>query len=241
MSQAQSQCDEGAIRGLNTTLVLHPLTAEENRFKGITNAQMPGFTTESIAYDPFDKPIAGKLLGSSSYNDMQFTCYMLDDNEAQYEMEVMAKNKVQFSDLFYYYDDTKGNFYALDLASDPCGTFGISGFSPQAYGRNDLVRVQFTLLVNGPTARYKYHTDADSYDGYDVVAGVLTLDNPASDFSFVTQGFTAGMSVIVETGDNTNPYFYAILSAVTATTLTFTDTTLAGADLTGQIHAARVS
>lgn len=233
-------CDEGAIRGLDTTIILHPLTAREGKVPGVVNGQLPGFTTELIDYDPLDKKIAGKLLGSSAYTDTQFTSYMIRKSQMQTDLRVYAEQRVQFRDLWYMYDDVHGDFWALDLATDPCGVLGIAGFAPQSYGRNDLVQIQFNLSVNGAGGYYEYHTDALSYE---IDAGVVT----ATDGDFIARGFNnydpdqnQSLSVILETGDQSNPYYYALVEAVTATTLTLKDKTLTVAALEGKIHGAIV-
>jgi hypothetical protein len=239
MSQVP-QCDSDKIVGQETRIVIHPFADNEFIVMGLNNAQLPGWTTDTINDDSFDKKIVGKIPGSRSYTDTQFSCYMIARDKAQEELRILSLNNTLFNDLFYYYSEKEDHFWALDLINDPCGQVGISGYAPQSYGRTDLVQVQFNLTVNGMGGQFEYHTPGDL--SYDVVAGVLTVGTPPSGFSFVTLGFKAGMVCIVETGNASNPYFYAEIAAggVAAAALTFVDTTLADSNLSGAIHAARV-
>ncbi|MDR1489927.1 MAG: hypothetical protein LBS65_05495 [Desulfovibrio sp.] len=236
---SQVACESDKIVGIETEIIIHPLTAIEFRVMGMNNAQLPGFNTETITDDSFDKKIAGRLPGSMSYTDTSFTAYMIRKDPAQEELRMLAHARSRFSDFWYLYTEKTRDFWALDLIADPCGVVSIAGFAPQAYGRNDLVQVQFALTVNGESGFFEYHTESLEYD---VASGVLTVDTPPSGFSFITLGFKPKMTVIVETGTAASPYFYAKIAdaGVTADELTFTDTSISKTGLSGLIHAARV-
>ena len=230
MSQ-KAQCGTGANVGIETEIIFHPKTAREIILPGLNNAQLPGWTTETITDDSFDKEIAGTILGSLSYDPATMSTYMRSQNPAQEEIRVMSKERKQFSDIWIVYRKELGHFWALDLATDPCGFCGISGYSPQAYSRNDLLQVQFTLVVDGASGMYEYHTPELLYD---IAAGVVT----ATDGDFVTRGFKSGMSLIMETGDLTSPFVVGLVDTVTATTITLTDTSISESTLQGRIHGA---
>ena len=232
MSQAAAQCGTGANVGIETEIILHPRTAKEFKLPGINNAQLPGWSAETITDDSFEKEIAGTIIGSLSYQPATFSVYMRSKNPAQEEIRIMSKERTEFSDIWIVYKKKHGHFWALDLATDPCGFCGISGYAPQSYSRNDLQQIQFTLTVDGASALYEYHTQEIIYD---IAAGVVT----ATDGDFVNQGFRAGMTLILETGDPTAPLLRGIIDSVTdATTMTLVDTTVTEAALQGKIHGA---
>lgn len=233
MSQAVD-CTIGANVGITYKVILHPKTAKEVDMPGLTNVQLPGWTTEQITYDPLDKEIAGIILGGLSYRPAALSVYMLSKDRAQEELRAMSKERVQFSDIWIKYGERHQHFWALDLATDPCGFCGIADYDPQAVGRNDIQQINFTLVVNGASGMFEYHTDALQYS---IAAGVVT----ATDGDFVKRGFRKGMTLVMETGDQTKPLLRGMLSEVTATTLTLTDTTITETSLTGQIHGAVIS
>jgi len=232
MTQA-AKCGTGANVGIDTDVIFHPKTAREILLPGLNNAQLPGWATETITDDSFDKEIAGTILGSLSYEPASLAIYLRSKNPAQEEIRVMSKERKQFSDIWIVYNKKVGHFWALDLATDPCGFCGISGYSPQAYGRNDLQQIQFTLVVDGASGMYEYHTPELLYD---IAAGVVT----ASDGDFANRGFKPGMSLIMETGDQTDPFVVGLVAAVTTTTITLTDTSITESTLQGRIHGAVV-
>lgn len=236
MSQVQDQCITGTIKGTDTRIVLYPLENRQMTFLGQTQGQIPGFTANMIAYDPFDQDVAGKITGDLAYADTQIEAFMLTRDPSQEELEMLGKDKIEFTEMWMYYQSygtELTNFWALDLASDNCGKISIAGFSPQSYGRSDLVKVQFNLAIKGPSARYERHTDDVMWT---LAAGVLT----ANDADFVNSDFRVGMSIIYETGNPAKPYGYGLADAVTASSLTLSNRTLNVASGTGKIHAARI-
>lgn len=231
-------CDTGAAKGIDTRFVLHPLTDRAMNILGISSGQLIGFTSESIAYDPLDRRIAGSVSGSMSYDEVSITLYLRPNTPDQEELRMLASDQVDFSDLWLYYS-RKGksgpaftHFQALDLAEEPCGKFNIGGWSHQSFTRSDLKQVQFTLTTDGIVAEFDRHTDDVAWT---MAGGIIT----ATDADFSASGFMAGMTVIYETGNTSSPYGYGKVSALTATTLTLTDTTLVVASGEGKIHGAR--
>ncbi|MDL2315651.1 hypothetical protein LJC59_01015 [Desulfovibrio sp. OttesenSCG-928-A18] len=233
MSQAK-QCGTGANVGIDTEVIFHPKTAREIKLPGLNNAQLPGWNTEQITDDSFDKEIAGIILGGLSYQPASMSVYMRSQDPAQEEIRVMSRERREFNDIWIVYNKKYGHFWALDLVRDPCGLCGLSNYAPQSYGRNDLQQIQFTLTANGDSALYEYHTTSVQYD---IAAGVAT----ATDGDFVNRGFKKGMTLIMETGDQTSPFVLGLVAEVTATTLTLTDTSITQAGLEGRIHGAVVS
>lgn len=234
---SQSMCQTGAAKGIDTMFVLHPLAANEMPIMGISSGQLIGFTANTIAYDPLDKKIAGSLPGDMTYDQPNITLYLRPGTEDQEDLRMLAADQIQFNDLWLKYA-RKGkeftHFQALDLASDPCGTFSISGWSHQSFSRSDLKQVQFVLSVaDGTVAEYDKHTDKLQWT---LSGGVLTAD----DADFTSSGFKVGMSIIYETGIQATPFGYGLVAVMTDTTLTLTNTTLNVAAGEGQIHAARI-
>jgi len=229
-------CDTNKVIGQETEIVIHPLTSQEFRLMGLNNAQIPGWTTDTIPDDSFDRKIVGKIPGSRTYTDTQFTCYLISREPAQEELRMLSLTSLEFNDIFYYYvEKVKGHhFWALDLIEDPCGKVNISGFAPQAYGRSELVNLQFNLNVNGAGAHFEYHTP----DGmeYDVASGYLTVYPPH--FSFSELGFQPGMIAIIE-APGTPPYFCSEITSVADKELGLASPITR--DGTGIIHGARLS
>lgn len=232
MSQV-AQCDTGANIGTTFEVVLHPKAAKETTMIGLNNVQLPGWTTEQITYDPFDQEIAGVILGGLSYQPASMSVFMLSKNKAQEELRVLSKERTRFSDIWIKYGEGHQHFWALDMSTDPCGFCGIADYSPQSVGRNDIQQIQFTLVVNGASGMFEYHTPELAYA---IAAGVVT----AADGDFVNRGFKKGMTLIMETGDQTNPFVRGLVAEVTETTITLTDTAITEDALTGQIHGAVV-
>ena len=237
MSQSSlTPCKSGAAKGIDTKFVIYPLTGKELVLLGANSGQLVGFSSSNIAYDPMDKRIAGSLPGDMSYDDTAWSLYVLPQDASQEELRVLAKDQLQTSGIRIYYDRVGTeftHFQALDLASDPCGVFGISGWSEQSFDRSGLKQVQFTLTTNGEIGYYDRHTDSLEWDMAD---NVIT----ATDGDFVNQDFRIGMSVIYETGNQAKPYGYGLVTAVTATTLTLSNTTLTVATGEGKIHGSRI-
>lgn len=236
MSKTSSMCKTGAVKGVDTQFLLHPLADNQMRLIGISSAQLIGFSSDLIDYGPLDRRIAGKIPGSMSYDDVQITLFLRPASNDQEDLRTMSTDQIEFNDLWLYYarEGTEfTHFQALELSEEPCGTMSISGWSHQSFSRSDLKQVQFTLSVNGQVAEYDRHTETVDWTMTD---GVLT----AVDADFTDADFRVGMSVIYETGNQTTPYGYGKVTAVTATTLTLSSITLDAASGTGKIHAARI-
>ncbi len=202
---SQVVCGNQSTLGIDVEILFHPQSQvagkKETKLLGIVNAQLFGWTAEVITDDSFDRKIAGQILGSLSYDPAQYTINMRAKDPSQELLRIYSKDRIEFKDMWVIYNTAQGHFATLDLASDPCGVFGISGHSAQPVGRNDLQQVQFNLVVNGATAQYEYHTDDILFE---LAAGVLT----ATDVDFTALRFRKGMSIIIETHaiDTADPF-----------------------------------
>lgn len=229
----KKKCGVGELTGANFRVVLHPGTSKEVDLGGINALKLPGMTREAVTVDDFARDFAGTISGGGTYSPITFTANYLVGNEVHNYIMANLRNNTEFSDMWIYVDDRPESerFWALDLAADPCATMQVASFDPQEASKNAVFSVQGSFTVNGDSRIYDKHTDTLIYD---ISAGVLT----ATDGLFVAKGFTPGMSVIIETGVETEPFEYGIVTAVTATTLTFEDTTIAVTSGTGRIHGS---
>lgn len=226
---AKGKCTAGELIGANARVVLKPLTDEEMYVKGLNSYKLPGMTREEITVDDFERDFAGTLAGGGAYTGISFAGNLISGDPTQDEIQIRMTQNAEFDDMFIFTHKRRGDFWAMDLARDPCGKIMFTSFDYNEAGKSDTVQVTVAASVDGPSGIFNIHTPELMYA---ISNGELT----ATDGDFINRGFKEGMSIIIETGDTSNPYMYGLVSDITATTIILEDATISMASGTGKIH-----
>lgn len=227
---AEKKCTANEMVGANARVVLSPLSDREMYVRGLNNYKLPGMTRETITINDFERDFAGQVAGGGSYNSLTFSGNMISGDPSQDELQRRLELNSSFVDLWVFTHKGRGDFWAMDLARNACGTIQITKYEPQSAGKNDLVSVNVEAAVDGPFGIFNIHTDELIYTVE--AGGVIT----ATDGDFAARGFKEGMSLIFETGEAAHPYYYGTAKAVTSTTITLADTTVTRTSAQGKIH-----
>jgi len=148
----------------------------------------------------------GKLAGN----------YVKNDPTGQAALRINLFNDTPLTDLYLYEDET--DFWAPDVAADAISCFKLVGMPAKEISKNGIVPFSCDILVQGSLALFNVHQTGTSIAFVRGSGGEDTITDTGS--GFVTAGFKAGQTIIVE-GSTSNDGQYSI-KEVASGTLTLT-------------------
>lgn len=205
----------------NAAIKVHCGKTDEMLIRGLQSTALPfGFTTETITVDVMGERIAKVLPTGGSYEEISIDYAWAPNDPSQTYMQQASLNNVEVRDMRFYVDDNNicGGFAALDLISDPSGSYRVGSMTSPSGSKSELFTGSLTITPAGPSTYYGFHaygTDLSFTTG----AGASVA---ATNQDFVELGFEAGMVVLIDRLDDLDPLQVQI-DTVAAKLMTFVD------------------
>lgn len=203
----------------NSALVLHAAKTNEAIAKGIQGlGLLLGFTMDTITVVEMGRRIALVVPSGGTHEPSTVNSNFVPGDPTQAELMVAAINSTKIADARQYVR-MGCDFSAPDLISDPASGFHVGSYTdPSVDSPAGLYTNSVSFLPAGPFCLFVAHkTGTDlSY-----VTATRTMTSAAADF--VTSGFEAGDTAILDHLDaSTDPRFVKIES-VTASEIVFAE------------------
>lgn len=193
--------------GVDTAIVLKYGDADQAVIKGLNSLGLPELMREVIKISEFRTDFAVEFTGEGSHGRITYSGNMvLGDTNGQDQLKDYIRNNTKFNDARLYLDLV--NFMAPDLANDPDNAgFQVSKHAPGQAQKNGTYPFSGEMVVNGLYCYYSAHLVDGATPTMAFTADTVT----DSDSGFVTAGFLAGQTLIVE-GSTSNDGSYLIES-----------------------------
>lgn len=189
--------------GVDSAVVLKCGTADQSVVKGLNKLGLPSLMREVIKISEFRTDFAVEFTGEGSHGRITFGGNMvIGDTKGQDQLKKYLLANTKISDARCYLDLV--NFIAPDLANDPQSGWQVSKHEPGEGQKNGTFPYSGEFVLNG---RYCYFTNHLVEDATPTIAFVADTGTGAtitdSTSRFVTAGFKAGDTMIIE-GSTTN-------------------------------------
>jgi len=207
--------------GVNASLVLKFGDADQSTIKGLNSLTLPGLTRSKIKSEEFGVDFAVNDVGGGEHGDVQYAGNMvLGDTNGQDQLKAYILANTKFTDARIYLGTDDDDFMACDTASDSAAGFQVITHTPGQVGKGGTYPFSGSWAVNGLYAYFTVHvTDIEAptlafvaSETPTTIGGTIT----DSGSGFVTNGFLAGQTFIVE-GSTSNDGTYLILTAEAGT------------------------
>lgn len=214
----------------NVAIVLNYGDGDQAIISSVFNWKPSGFTRNRLNVETFRED-PRQLVGGKVPSDSTFSAYTIFGDAGQKILKDYANNKTAFGPVGhanghcrFYYNlpvDTETasllseNFRTLDTANDSIGVYRFTDWDPQAVDPNGVFQFNSGIAVGGREADFYVHYTASTIAAVD--SDPDTITDSAS--GFVTAGFEAGMTIIVEGSTNFDG-IYGPLASVAAGTMT---------------------
>ena len=208
---------------LDAAIVLQYGTVNQSTVRGINRITLPSLMRTKITSEEMRNSFSVHDTGGGEHGDFSYGGNMVTgDTLGQDQIRTYLKNNTRFTDARIYLDLT--DFIAPDTATataagDVTG-FQVLSHTPNEAQRNSTYSFSGVWIINGP---YCYF-DAHNSSAYGAIAfveagsGQATITDSGS--KFVTDGFKAGDTIIIE-GSTSNDGQY-IIDTVAAGVITLT-------------------
>lgn len=200
------------------------VVCENNVIKGLNKLGFPSITRNVVEIKEFGEDFDFSFTADGKFGTVTFGGNMVvGDTNGQDKLKAALVANTKLTDIRFYID--KNHFMTCDLANDPASGFQVSKADGFQADKSGLYPYDSEMVVNGKIAYFYAHSD-DNYgtvDGSNLafVQGTGSEDTITdSDSGFVTEGFKAGQTLIIE-GSTSNDGQY-IIKEVAAGTLTLT-------------------
>lgn len=207
--------------GVDSAIVLGYGGANQAVIKGLNSLGLPELMREVIKVSEFRTDFAVEFTGEGSHGRITYGGNMvLGDTDGQDQLKDYIKNNTKFTDARLYLDLV--NFIAPDTANDSNAGFQVSRHTPGQGQKNGTYPFSGEMVVNGLYCYFTAHIEDGATPTMAFVAAAgsgATITDSGS--GFVTAGFLAGQTLIIE-GSTSNDGQYVIESVV-AGTITLTD------------------
>lgn len=229
--------------GADAALVLQVGGVNESVVKGLN--KISGYSLErgTIEVEEFRNDISRKFAGGGKLGSITFSgSSVLGDTNGQDQLKDYWVNRTKFTDARIYFD--YDNFIAPDLAQDSLAAFQVAKINVGQADKNGVFPYDGELVLNGRPATFWIHMEDAATPTIKFVQGSSSDDTITDSASgFVTAGFVAGMSIIID-GNPANEGKYAVIKTVAAGTLTLDGEGLIDTDATGSaltvIHGGKL-
>lgn len=201
--------------------VLHAAKSNEVTVPSLQGIMLPeGFTVTEVESTVLGQAIDRRFGSGAIYDAINFDMYWTKGDPTRVELATAAVNATPITDSRFYVDEC--DFSALDLITDPSGSYRIGSITPPSGAKSELITRNITVLPAGMSAYFECHiqgsTLATTANGGAGTPATIT----DSGSGFVTAGFEAGMTVILDNIDGNNP-LYAKIETVVAGTITLSE------------------
>lgn len=224
------------VKADRSAVMLKAGTANEAVIKGINKLGLPDFTRQTIKASEFRTEVDIEFTTSAEYGRITFGGNLvLGDTTGQDILNGYWKNNDKITDCRFYLNDD--DFVTCDLANDPTAGFQVSKIGGRQADKAGLYALDCEMVCSGQIATFLAHQVDDATPTMAFVAAVTPGTTSAtitdSGSGFVTAGFKAGQTLIVE-GTVANDGQYTILTVVAGTiTLAVGDVLVAASALAG--------
>lgn len=207
--------------GVNAAIVLKYGTADQATIKGLNQLTLPALTRSKIKTEEFGVDFAVNDVGGGEHGDISYAGNMvLGDTKGQDQLKAYLIANTKFTDARIYLDTVAGHFMAADTAKDTQAGFQVIAHTPGQTSKSGTFPFSGSWSVNGLYAYFVVHrTDVVSPKLAFVASATPTTVGATitdSDSAFVTNGFAAGQTLIIE-GSTSNDGVYLIKTVVAGT------------------------
>lgn len=207
--------------GVRTAIVLKYGTADQSTIKGLNRLTLPSLVRSKIKSEEFGVDFAVNDTGGGEHGDISYGGNMIiGDTLGQTQLREYLKNNTKFTDARIYIDTESGHFLAADTATDYEAGFQVINHTPGEAQKNSTYSFTGAWTVNGMYAYFVVHRPDVASPKLAFVASATptTVGGTITDSSsaFVTDGFEAGQTLIVE-GSTSNDGIYIIKTVVAGT------------------------
>lgn len=203
----------------NSGLVLHAAKTTELIARGIQGlGLLLGFTMDTITVVEMGRRIALTIPSGGTYEPTTVNSNFVPGDPSQAELMLASLNSTLINDARQYIK-MGCSFTAPDLISDPASGFHVGSYTdPSVDSPSGLYTNSVSIMPAGPFCLFIAHkTGTDlSY-----VTATRTLTSAAADF--VTLGFEAGDTAILDHLDATTDPRFVQLESVSASTIVFAE------------------
>ena len=207
--------------GANMAIVLKYGSADQSTVKGLNSLTLPPLIRSKIKSEEFGVDFAANDAGGGEHGDVQYSGNMLlGDTKGQDQLKAYLLANTKFTDARIYIDTVLGHFLAVDTASDANTSFQVLANTPGAANKNSTIPFSGSWAVGGLYAYFVVHKIDAATPTLAFVASLTpttvggTITD--SDSAFVTDGFFAGQTLIIE-GSTSNDGMYLIKTVVAGT------------------------
>lgn len=177
---------------VDAALVLKAGSVDQAVVKGLNKIGLPGLTRDVITASEFRRDFDIEFTTTGKLGRITYSGNMLTgDTAGQDVLKQYLKKNEKFNDARVYID--YDNFLAPDLANDPNAVWQVSKHSPGEADKNGIFSLSGEMTCGGLFAMFVKHLVGDGIAF--VAAGNKITD---ADAGFVTAGFAAGQTLIVE-------------------------------------------
>lgn len=207
------------VAGQNAAVVLHPATADELMVRGLQGMGLClGFSMETQKVSEMGRRIALVVPSGGSYEETQINYNFIPGDRSLEEFRDAAINSTKIADVRLYVKQGC-DFSAPDLISDPASGLYVGSMSdPKVDSPNGIFTGSLNYMPGGAFVLFVAHkvgTDL-SY-----TASTRTLVSSANDF--VTKGFEAGDTLIIDNIPGKSEPMYFKAQSVAAGAIVLTD------------------
>jgi hypothetical protein len=199
--------------GVDSAIVLKYGDANQSVVKGLNRLGLPALMREVIKVSEFRTDFAVEFTGEGSHGRITYGGNMvLGDTKGQDQLKQYLKDNTKITDARVYLDLV--NFIAPDTANDAEAGFQVVKCEPGEAQKNGTYPYAGEMVVNGLYCYFTAHIEDGALPTMAFTANTIT--DSAS--GFVTAGFEAGQTIIVE-GSTSNDGTY-LIDTVAAGTIT---------------------
>jgi hypothetical protein len=212
-------------------IILKYGTADEAVVAGLNTLHIPGLERGIVQVQEFRNDFDRKFAGGASTTAITYGGNLVTgDTKGQEQLKEYCKNNTKFTDcriyLNYETSNLDSDFVTVDLANDESTAFQVTKHMPGEADVNGVIPFSGEMVLNGQYAGFIVHKTAAfalvAGNGTDIASTITDSGN-----GFVSAGFAAGQTLIIE-GSTANDGQYIITQVAVGTI------TLGIGDLTAQ-------
>lgn len=223
-----------AIKAENGALILdYSQGVDKKVVGGLNSLTLPAYTRNTIQISQFGVEFDFEETTSAMIGRIAFAGNLLVGDPGQDALKAAWLANTKITDFRLYLDDQQDHFLTVDIANDPEAHVSMVGYTPQAADKSGIFSFSGEFTVGGYVATFVAHkTGTGIALVSDAGSGATITD---TDSEFVTKGFKAGDTLIIE-GSAADDGQY-LIESVAAGTLTLAS----GFDLTGETAGASIT
>lgn len=207
------------ITAADMALILQYGTADQGVVAGLNSMGPPGLERSSIEVQEFRNAFSRQFAGGAKQTNITFAGnYVSGDTNGQDQLRTYLINNTAFTDARLYLNYNTSNldsdFVACDTVNDTSSAWQVIKHMAESADINGVIPFSGELVCNGQNAWFFTHYTATTIAFVD--SDPDTITDSAS--GFVTAGFTAGQTLVVE-GTTNNDGIY-LIDTVAAGTIT---------------------